>query len=60
MADAKVYTINSSRKEYFKEEYEALQIGTSVSASRKLASLSPVSVSDRLIRYNVRLERVEF
>ena len=40
MADAEVYTIKSSQKKYFKQEYEALQRGSHVSKSSKLASLS--------------------
>ena len=39
MADAEVYTIKSY-KEYFKQEYEALQRGNRFSTSSKLASLS--------------------
>ena len=35
MADAEVYTIKSSQREYFKQEYEALQKGNSVSTSSK-------------------------
>ena len=60
MADAEVYTIKSSQKEYFKQEYEALQRGSSVSASSKLASLSPELDSDGLIRCNGRLKYAEF
>ena len=52
MADAEVYTIKSSKKEYFKQEYEALQKGSSVSTSSNLASLSPELDSDGLIRCN--------
>ena len=46
MADAEVYTIKSSQKDYFKQEYEALQRGGCVSASIKLSSLSPELDSD--------------
>ena len=60
MADAEVYTIKSSQKEYFKQEDEALQRGSSVSTSSKLASLSPELDSDRLIRCNGRLKYAEF
>ena len=41
MADAEVYAIKSSQKECFKQEYEALQRGSSISASDKPPSLSP-------------------
>ena len=41
MADAEVYAIKSSEKKCFKQEYEALQRGSSISAGSKLPSLSP-------------------
>ena len=52
MADAEVYTIKSSQKEYFKQEYETIQKESSVSTSSNLASLSPKLDSDGLIRCN--------
>ena len=60
MEDAEVYTIKSSQKEYFKQEYEALQRGSSVSTSSKRASLSPELDSDGLTRCNGRLKYAEF
>ena len=60
MADAEVYTIKSTQKEYFKHKYEALQTGGHVSKSSKLASLSPELNSDGLIRCNGRLKYTEF
>ena len=60
MADAEVYTIKSSQKEYFKQEHETLQRGGSISLSIKLASLSPELDSDRLIRCNGQLKYAEF
>ena len=53
-------TIKSSQKEYFKQEYEALQRENSVSASSRLASLSPEFDSDALIRCNSPLKQTEF
>ena len=60
MADAEVHRIKSSQREYFKQEYKALQRESSVSTSRKLASLSPELDSGRLIRCNGRLKYAEF
>ena len=60
IANEEVYTIKSSQKEYFKQEYEALQRGSSVSINSKLASLSSELDSDGLIRCNVRLKYAEF
>ena len=60
MADAEVYTINSLQKDYFKQEYEALQRGGCVSTSSKLASLFPELDSDEQIRCNGRLTYSEF
>ena len=58
MADAE--TIKSLQREYFKQKYEALQRRSSVSISRKLASLSPELDSDGLIKCNGRLKYAEF
>ena len=60
MADAEVYTTKSSQKEYFKQEYEALQRGSRFSTSSKLTSVSPELDSDGLIRCNDRLKYAEF
>ena len=59
-ADAEVYTIKLSQKEYFKQEYEAIQRGSSVSTSSKLASLSPELDSDGLVRCIDRPKYAEF
>ena len=59
MVDAEDYTIKSSQKKYFKQEYEALQGEGCVSTSSKLASLSPVMDSDGLTRCNGRLKYAE-
>ena len=58
MADAEVYTTKSSQKEYFKQEYEALQRGCRLSTSSKLTSVSELD-SDGLIRCNGRLKYAE-
>ena len=60
MEDPEVYTIKSSQKEYFKQEYDALQRGGRVSTSSKLASLSPELDSDVLIRCNGRLKSLPY
>ena len=60
MEDPEVYTIKSSQKEYFKQEYDALQRGGHVSTSSKLASLSPELDIDVLIRCNGRLKSLPY
>ena len=59
MADAEVYTIKSSQKEYSKQECETLQREGHVSTSSKLTNLSPELDSDGLIRCNGRLKYTE-
>ena len=48
------------QREYFKQEYEALQKGIKVSTSSKLASLFPELDSNGLIKSNGRLKYAEF
>ena len=60
MADAEVYTINSSQREYFKQEYEPLQRGSNVLKSSKLGIIYLELDSDGLIRRNGRLKYAGF
>ena len=60
MADAEVYTINSSQREYFKQEYEPLQRGSSVLKKSKLGIIYLELDSDGLIRRNGRLKYAGF